>query len=81
MLDAWPRVHAAIEAAKRRAGAVPASDAAVVQAARVIGKGGVLASIKTGKMLGYLDWYAEEVRSGPARQPGPDQTVPQDLGQ
>jgi len=81
MLDAWPRVHAAIEAARRRAGAVQASDAAVVQAGKVIGKDGVLASFKTGKMLGYLDWYAEEVRSGRARQPGPYQTVLKDLGQ
>ncbi|WP_305823821.1 hypothetical protein [Massilia brevitalea] len=81
MLENWPRVRAAIDSAKRQASAALASDATALQAIRWAGKDGLLLSFKTGKMLGYLDWYAGEARAGRAPQAGPYQTVLKDLGQ
>lgn len=81
MLENWPRVRAAIEGARRQTSAALASDATALQAIQWVGKDGLLLSFKTGKMFGYLDWYAGEARAGRARQTGPYQTVLKDLEQ
>jgi len=79
MLQSWPEVRAAIDSARRQANAALASDATALQAINWVGKDGLLLSFKTGKMLGYLDWYAGEARAGRVRHTGPYQTVLNDL--
>ena len=80
MFESWPRVRAAIEGGKRQYSAV-ASNATALQALKQVGKDVPLVSFKTGKMLGYLDWYAGEIQAGRTRQDGPYRSALQQLDQ